>query len=77
MNASYNLGAPFVTTQHSFWRFALNDLKKELGKAAGARKVAGAARPFGGFSRHCIAVCWWHGAAAAGVSGPGARVGCG
>ncbi len=41
MNASYTLQAPHVTSQQSFWRFALQDLKEELGRAYGARKVAG------------------------------------
>lgn len=41
MNASYTLQAPDVTTQRSFWRFALKGLGEELGKAYTARKVAG------------------------------------
>ncbi|PRW60336.1 glycerol transporter [Chlorella sorokiniana] len=40
MNASYTLQAPHVTSQQSFWRFALQDLKEELGRAYAARKVA-------------------------------------
>ncbi|KAI7837031.1 hypothetical protein COHA_009108 [Chlorella ohadii] len=40
MNASYTLQAPHVTSQQSFWRFALQDLKEELGRAYSARKVA-------------------------------------
>lgn len=48
MNASYTLQAPHVTSQQSFWRFALQDLKQELSRAYSARKVAGGQR--------CVAV---------------------
>jgi len=41
MNASYTLGAPAVTSQQSFWRFAVRDVQSELGKAWHARKLAG------------------------------------
>jgi hypothetical protein len=40
-NASYSLAAPSVSSQHSFWRFALADLREELRKVVTARKVAG------------------------------------
>lgn len=58
MNASYTLQAPHVTSQQSFWRFALQDLKEELGRAYSARKVAGGCHVFR-FLDWCSA-CYQH-----------------
>jgi hypothetical protein len=56
-NASYSLAAPSVSSQHSFWRFALADLGTELRKVAAARKVAGEASAERGGGPACAPAC--------------------